>query len=154
MRIFFKKGISLVEVLFIIGIVVLMAVISYPQFSKIKSLQVVKSAGGDVISSLEKAQSQTRASLNSSAYGVHFQSDKIIIFKGTTFSANDGNNQAINIISPATISNISLTGGASDIYFNRLTGKPSASGTVTISVASASVSKTITISATGAVGIN
>jgi len=155
MKNFYQKGITLLEVIIVIAIVgILIAVVS-PQFSKMKNSQIIKNASSDIVSSLNKAQSQTRASLNSSPYGVHFQSDKIIIFKGINFSANDANNQNINIVSPAIISNIALTGGVTDIYFNRLTGLPSGTGTITVSISSdASLTKIITISATGLGSIN
>ncbi|KKR74818.1 MAG: Tfp pilus assembly protein, major pilin PilA [Candidatus Nomurabacteria bacterium GW2011_GWA1_40_8] len=52
-----------------------------------------------------------------------------------------------SIDSPATISAITLGGGGSDIYFNRLSGSPSVTGTVTLSTTN--YSKIITISATG-----
>lgn len=86
---------------------------------------------------------------------MHFQPDRVIIFKGKVFLSNDPDNETINIISPATISAITLTGGASDLYFNRLSGAPSASGTIALSISGdASLAKTITISATGAVSQN
>ena len=114
--------------------------------------QILKSTASDVFSALDRARSQALASVNSSEYGVHFQSDKIIIFKGTAFSAMAADNENIDIASPATISNISLTGGAVDLYFNRLSGAPDKTGTVTISISS--LSKIITISATGAASMN
>lgn len=152
---FYQKGITLLEVIIVIAIVGILVAVVSPQFSKMKNSQIIKNASSDIISSLNKAQSQTRASLDSSPYGVHFQSDKIIIFKGITFSANDANNQNINIVSPAIISNIALTNGATSIYFNRLTGLPSGTGTITVSISSdASLTKIITISATGLGSIN
>ena len=102
---------------------------------------MLKSATSDIISSLNRARSQTLASLNSSSYGVHFQSDKGIIF-----NIDDLNNETIDIITPAIISNGTLTLPVT-VYFNRLSGTPSVTGTVTVS--NTSYSKIITISATG-----
>lgn len=152
---FFRRGFSFIEMIIVLSVLGIIFAITLPQFSEIKNSQVLKSASGDIISSFKKAETETRASKDSSSYGVHFQSDKIIIFKGATFSANDANNQDVDIIRPATISNISLSGGATDIYFNRLTGTPSATGTVTISISGdQSMIKTITFSATGNASIN
>ncbi len=147
---FYKKGITVIELLVVVAILGIVVLVVLPQFSRIKENQVLKSAVGDVISILDKARSQTLASLNSSEYGVRFESGRVIIFKGQTFTSGAAGNETISIISPASISNVTL-GGASgvsgEMYFNRLSGSPSKNGTVTISVSS--ISKIITISATG-----
>jgi Tfp pilus assembly protein FimT len=151
---FYQKGISVIELLISIAIIILLVVAVLPSFNSIRQDNILKSSARDVLSSLDKAHSQSISSINSSSYGVHFQSDKVLIFKGTSYVSNDVNNESISITSPVTISNISL-GGVSDLYFSRLTGAPSASGTVTLSVTgNNSLSKTITISATGALSQN
>lgn len=152
MKDFYQKGITTMELLIIFAVFGLLALIVIPQFSKIKENQVLKTGVQDILSSIDKARSKTLSSLNSSEYGVHFQADKVIIFKGTAFSALDVNNESVNIVSPASISNIALSGGGSDIYFSRLLGAPSKTGTVTIS--STSYNKIITISATGVASSN
>lgn len=152
MKNFYKKGITVVELLIIFAVLAFIFSIIIPQFSKIRENQVLKNGVQDVLSSINKSRSQTLSSLNSSEYGVHIESDKILIFKGTVFSAGDPSNETINIISPATISAITLTGGGEDIYFNRLNGAPNKTGTITVSTDS--FSKIITISATGAISVN
>ncbi len=150
-----QKGITALEILLGVAILGILAVIVLPQFSKIKENQVLKNTVGDIISTLHDAQSKTLASVNSSSYGVHFQSDRIISFKGVVFSANDPNNKTVNIAGPANISNVTLagiSGTSGDIYFERLSGAPDKTGTITISTPSAS--KIITISATGTVSVN
>ncbi|MFA5932165.1 MAG: prepilin-type N-terminal cleavage/methylation domain-containing protein [Candidatus Paceibacterota bacterium] len=151
---FYKKGFTVVELLIVLAVIGIIFSIVLPQFSAIRENQVLKGAVNDIISSLNKAQSQTLSSVNSSSYGVHFQSDKVIIFLGTTFLVNDMN-ETINIISPANISNVTLSGvsgNSGDIYFNRLSGIPSKTGTITVSTPS--YSKIITISTTGVISVN
>lgn len=150
-----KKGISVVEILIVVAVIVAILAVVIPQFSQSRENQVLKNAVSDVLSNLDKARSETLASVDSSAYGVHFQSDKVIIFKGTVFSANDANNETTNIVSPASVSNVTLggvSGSTGDLYFNRLSGMPSKTGTITVS--SPAFSKTITISATGTASSN
>ena len=152
---YYLKGISLIEILVIFASLGLLIAIVMPQFYNIRKNQVLKSAVGDVLSTVDKARSRTLASMNSSTYGVHFQSDKVIIFKGTIFSALDVNNETINIFSPASITNVTL-GGVSDVvgdlYFNRIYGTPSTTGTVTISTGSSS--KILTINQSGNISSN
>ncbi len=154
MQNFYKKGITLVESLVVISIIGILAAIVSPQFAKIKENQVLKNAGSYILATLNKAHSQTLASLNSSEYGVHFQSDKVVIFRGTIYIPNDVNNESIDLITPAIISNVILGGVSSttgDVYFSRLSGVPNKIGTITISTTS--YSKIITISAAGGFSI-
>lgn len=155
MKNIYKKGITVPELLVVIAVLGVIFLIVIPQFSKTRELQVLKSGIQDVVSSINKAHEQTLASLNSSEYGVHFQSDKVIIFKGTVFNAGAGDNETIDIVAPANISNVTLNFVSAipgDIFFNRLSGTPNQNGTITVSTTS--FSKIITISATGATSVN
>jgi prepilin-type N-terminal cleavage/methylation domain-containing protein len=155
MKNFYHKGITFLELVIVIAIIGIIIAVALPQFSTIKNAQIIKGAGEDILSVLGKARSQTLASLNSSQYGVHFESNRVIIFTGTVYNSGDTSNVIENISAPAVISSISLTGGGSDIYFNRLNGTVSKTGTIVVSIpSSASFTKTITISATGGVSMN
>lgn len=150
-----NKGITIIELLVVLAVLGIIFSIVLPQFSKVKENQVIKNAVESVLSSIDKAHSETLSSLNSSEYGVHFQSDKVIIFTGKVFSGGASNNETINIITPASISNVTLggvSGVSGDVYFNRLSGVPNQTGTITIS--STSYSKIITIGATGISSVN
>lgn len=155
MQNFYKKGMSVVEILITIAILTIIFLITIPQFSKMRENQVLKNAVGDITSSMNNAQAQSLASVDSSEYGVRFQSDRIIIFKGKIYDVNSAENKTVNIISPASISNVTLAGVSStegDLYFERLSGVPSKIGTITISTSS--LSKIITISSTGSFSLN
>lgn len=146
---------TIMELLIVVAVMGMLVLIVLPQFSKMREHQVLKSGVEDILSSIDKARTQTLSSLNSSEYGIHFQSDQIIIFKGTSFTSGAPGNETINIITPASITNVAL--GCTppipcDVYFNRLSGSPSKTGTVTVS--STSFSKTITISATGVASVD
>lgn len=150
-----QKGISLIEILIVLSVLAGIFSIVIPQFSKTRELQVLKSGVSDILSILNKAQTQTLASVGSSSYGVHFDVGEVVIFKGTAFSAGATDNEVTSLTSPAFISNVTL-GGVSEnsgsLYFERLSGSPSKDGTVT--VATPSFTKIITISPTGSVSVN
>lgn len=146
-------GFTFLEMIIAIAILALLIAVALPKFSAFKNSQVVSNSAEEIISAVSKARSQTLSSVASSEYGVHFDTNQIVIYKGTSYSSSDASNEIVKIVSPATISNISLTGGVSEFYFDRLSGAPSKTGTVTVSVSGAS-SKTITISASGAASSN
>jgi hypothetical protein len=104
----------------------------------------------NVISALNKARSRSLASLDSSTYGVYFESssNKVIIFKGTSYNSTASGNETINLGSETTLSTTPLT---TNIYFERLNGKPNTTVDIRITIQGPSNSKTITISPTGAI---
>jgi prepilin-type N-terminal cleavage/methylation domain-containing protein len=151
----FKKGISIPEVLIVLSVIGVMLLIVLPQFTKLRANQVLKTAVADTLSVLNKARANTLASVNSSEYGVHFQDDKVIIFTGTVYTVGGVGNEETNIVSPASITNVTLngaSGSSGEMYFNRLSGAPSKTGTITI--ANSYISRVITISATGLASSN
>jgi len=152
---FYRRGMSIVEVLIVISIIGILTAIVLPQFSKVKENQVLKNAVSEIISALHNAQSQSLASKDFSEYGVYFQPDKISIFKGKIFNEEALDNNTINIVLPATISSVLFNGASSstgEVYFQRLSGFPNKVGTITVSTPS--YSKIITISTTGTVSVN
>ncbi len=157
MKIFHKKGFTVVEILVAVSILALILSVVMPSFSKFRDTQALKTTAEDVFSAIDKARGNTLASVNSSEYGVHFQSDKVVIFKGTVYLPSDSSNQSISIFSPATISNVTLggvSGSTGEIFFNRLSGAPSKTGINTITISVNSNSKVITISPTGTMSMN
>ncbi len=152
---FCRRGISVVELLVVLAVIGMIVLVVLPRFSKIRENAVLKSAVDDVLSSVNKAKSETLSSLNSSEYGVHFQSDKVIIFKGKVFSAGAAGNETVSITTPASITNVTfggVSGASGDMYFNRIYNAPSTTGTITISTSS--YSKIITIYAAGVASSN
>ncbi len=126
-----------------------------PEFYKIKENQVLKNTVEDVVSALHTAKSETLASIDSREYGVYFDSNQIIIFKGDIYVIGDLNNNIIEIINPASITNVTLGGvslSSGELFFDRLSGEPNVTGTITISTENQS--KIITISPSGSVSVN
>ncbi|MEI8270476.1 MAG: prepilin-type N-terminal cleavage/methylation domain-containing protein, partial [bacterium] len=85
MKNFFQKGVSFLEVMIVIAVIGIITVVAIPQLSKVRNVQILKSSSEDILSVLNKAHSQTLASLNSLQYGVHFETNRIIIFSGIVY---------------------------------------------------------------------
>lgn len=145
----FQKGLTILETIIALSALALLVAIILPSFATMRNNQVLKSSVREVTSALERAQFLSISSVDSSEYGVHFEANQIVIFKGTVYSAISPDNEIISISYPASLTSIILSGGGSDVYFDRLSGGPNKTGTVTI--VSGSVSRTITITATGAI---
>lgn len=146
------KGYTLIEISIAIAIIVLIAGLALMGLRIYKVSSELAGATEEGISFLETARTQTLASQNASQYGVHFETQRIVFFAGAIFNSADPANGEQVLPSSVEISLISLTGGGSDVIFQRLTGVTSQYGTVTLRLKN-DVSKTrvITIEQSGAV---
>ncbi|MEK7589712.1 MAG: hypothetical protein AAB475_00450 [Patescibacteria group bacterium] len=145
-----NKGFSFIEALIIISISVSLIVGVVVGFSKFNENQIIESTTSEVLSELDKARALTIASYDNTVYGVHIESDKIIFFKGGTYSPVGTDNKITKLSARISISNILLSGGGDDIIFQRLTGKTNNYGTLTISLVSdLAKTKIITIQESG-----
>lgn len=142
------------ELLIVFAVIGLLVAVVAPQFYSMRENQVVRSGAQDIVTALNKAKAGALGGADSSEYGVRFEPEQVIVFKGILFSVSDPLNEVYPVVSPATISNVTLggmSGSNGELYFNRISGTPSKTGTVTVS--SSSMSQIITISATGAVSL-
>ena len=144
------KGFTLIEVLLtfaIIAIISVIGVMSLSNFNKDKALDIEVEK---VLSLVTKARSLTLSALDGSAYGVHFEERKAVLFNGASYSAGASTNEIQTLNGEVKISAISLAGGGSDVVFAKLTGATAQSGTITVAeVRNASQTKVITIAAIG-----
>lgn len=149
----YKKGVTLLEILIVVTLLGILVSIVFTQFSSQKETQSIKNATQSTLSLIDKARTETLASLNASSYSVHFQPDKIILYQGTSAYVSGTSNaiETVNIDSPATISNVSWTNNtpvSGDFYFNRLSGLPSVTG-ASVTIKTSNFYQIVTISGTG-----
>ena len=152
-----NKGISLIEILIVVGIISIISTIAVLNLSNFHNQQVLRNTTEDVVSLLNEARNSTISSKNSNTYGIHFQTDRAILFTGASFT-NSPSNKQINLDSAVIIPSsggINLNGGGNDIVFDRITGETTKYGTITIRLVSNTTSqKVITISKVGVIGSN
>jgi len=129
------RGFTLIEILIALTIVGILFVGMAGAFMQFNRGNVLEREVRTVVSILDDARGRTLFSENDLQYGVHFESGQIVLFGGQTYSAIDPSNEAESLRG-VTISSITLTGGASDVVFDRLTGATSVSGTTTVQLSS------------------
>ncbi len=158
MRIVYNKGITVLEILMVITIMIILIATVMPNLSKFKNERILNNTAGDVVAILNKARSDTISSYNSNNYGIHVESSRVVYFSGPTFNNNDSSNIVVSLdpnVNIPAIGGINLSDGTSDILFTRLTGDTTNYGTIIISLTSdATQQKIITISKTGSVSSN
>jgi prepilin-type N-terminal cleavage/methylation domain-containing protein len=147
-----EHAFTIIETLVVIAIIGVLFVIVLFTFA---DKGADKQLDADVLNTktlLEEARSLTTSAKEASAYGVHFETNKIVLFTGSTYTAGLSTNKESLLNSVVEISSINLSGGGSDVVFDRLTGGTSKSGTVTLRLVSdTGNTRTVEINAVGTV---
>ncbi len=145
-----QNGFTLIEILIIISIIILIVAItniSYRYFERNTELTITAQK---IVSIIKLAQNKTMSSEGDSQYGVHFENDKYILFKGDTYQEGTADNIENTVPSRLEINNIDLEGEESDIIFQRINGRTEQDGTIDLIISSeASNPETINIHPSG-----
>ena len=146
----FKSAFSVFEILMVVAIMSILSTVVFSSLTTSRQTQILNSETEKAFSILTDARGKTLASIDSSQYGVHFATDSITLFKGSSYNSSDPENQETDLNPAVEIANICLDGGGANIIFNRLTGATSQSGTFSVRLeADTSKTKTIIVSASG-----
>jgi hypothetical protein len=97
-------------------------------FSKQKTKTLLDNGQASVFNALQKAQNQAVSGVTgvgNGKYGVHIESDKVVIFEGDSYLPGSG--EEIGLPTPLFTDQNNL-----DIIFNRISGKPNFLGNKTI----------------------
>lgn len=144
-----KIGFTLIEMLVSIAVIGALAVLAISGFNSFRESAQLSEAHFAILGILRDARARTLSGEKNMQYGVHFETNQVVIFVDSSYNPESASNEARALPSLARVSSISL-GGAVDVIFARLSGSASASGTVTIeSVSNPSKTKTITILSSG-----
>lgn len=148
------EGFSLIEILIGVAILFLIAFLAIASFTTFRQQVEIDSSSQNILSILRLARSKTLASESEDNYGVHFQSDKYVLFKGAAYDSNDSSNREY-ILTDSEIYSITLNGGGSDVIFNRIRGTTDEYGSVAIRlIVDASKANTININSYGQVSVS
>lgn len=146
---FKQSGFTLIELLIVVAIFGMISGFLVIGFQNFASYQQFNQAVGDVDFVLNQSRVNARSAVDDESHGVRFAAGSITQFIGDTYSAVDPNNEVINYELVTIQAN--LTGGVVDVVFNKLTGLPSATGTVIVTGTRFYASTTIIIYDTGVI---
>lgn len=154
-RLHILRGFTAIEILISIAIIIILTSIMGYSFSTFRNNQQLRGEIETIRTLLDEAQTRTLSSKDDSSYGVHIENDKVVLFRGITYSALDPENEITTLHPDIEIVNISLNGGGPNVVFERLTGDVDAYGSLTVRVKSdTAINKIISISKVGVVGEN
>ncbi|MDP3996124.1 MAG: prepilin-type N-terminal cleavage/methylation domain-containing protein [bacterium] len=145
-----KKGSTLVELIITVAVLAILVTISFFVFGGFNRRQSLEQKTATAISFLTEAKTLTLSSRENTVYGIHFEEELMVRFKGETYDPDDSSNHATSVGPTVSISDISLSGGGSEVVFKRLSGETDNYGTITFSTPQGE-SKTVTVHASGVV---
>jgi prepilin-type N-terminal cleavage/methylation domain-containing protein len=122
-----QEGFTLVEMLLSVAILSLLVGLSLPVYETFVRRNDLDITTQNVVSAFRRAATNARAVSGDSVWGVAVQSSAVTLFKGSSYASRDtGYDEVVSI--PGSIG----TSGVTEITFAKLTGAPSATGTVTL----------------------
>jgi prepilin-type N-terminal cleavage/methylation domain-containing protein len=144
------KGFTIAEIIVAVAIMTLVASVGVVTFVSSKNSANLNSFTDGIISSLEQARSNSASGKGGSSYGIRFATTTLThtLFIGSTYNASTATNIVTQIGTGYTLST-NLTASSTTIVFSRLTGVPSATGTITLLQQATSKSKVITVGSQG-----
>lgn len=140
------KGITIIELLLIISIVVIMSASAYPFGASFLARNAVKNKTNEIVTSLRIAQINAISGKNDSSWGVYIDASTITMYMGSSYTSPGTAHDHIYSIP----SNVSIT--PAEINFSTPLGEPST--TASISVSGSGISNTISINELGIVDVN
>lgn len=143
-------GFTLIEIILVVGILGILFVLLITGISDFAERQSFNSVVTDVRDGVIEMRQRTLSSENDTLYGIHVSSTSFTLFEGSAYVFGDPDNTVIEFPGSVTATS-SLSGGVTSATFTRLTGIPSATGTITIEDTTSGEQATVTISGTGLV---
>lgn len=147
----FETGFTLLELTITIGLLVLLVSMGLASLRATRNARELGAGAQSAMEALRLAQARTLAGENNSAWSVHLQQYKVVLFEGTDYAAAT-NKTDYPLPSSLEITGITLAGGGSDVVFKRVTGETDTGGSFVVDVASdPTVSFPVTIAPSGKV---
>lgn len=146
-RLSLSRGLSIIEVIVVIAMSVMIAAFAAPFMANTLGRKGAEAAAMTAVDALRDAQFGVMSGRGATAYGVHFENAKIVLFSGAAYVPGDPDNIEHALTGDALITDISL-GGGNEVRFTDRRGTPTATGAVAITGSDNTV-RVITINAAG-----
>jgi len=124
-----RLGLTIIEILLVLGIFSVIGAIIGVGSSSLLFQSYFTNTVERVVRTLHTAQVYSFSGRNDSSWGVHYESGRVVLFKGTDYASRDSIFDAVTDI-PAVVT---ITGW-NDLYFDKLRGVPSVPLSILIEV--------------------
>jgi prepilin-type N-terminal cleavage/methylation domain-containing protein len=142
-----RFGFTVVELIIVVAIVSIIIGVLVTSFRDYANYQSFQATTAEVTAVLTEVQANAKVALNDEHHGFVIASDRIILFQGITYNPIDPANEVV-VFSNVTLTP-TFTGGVSEVRLNKVTGIPSATGTIAVTGVQYGATKTITLNDAG-----
>lgn len=144
-------GLTLIELLTVIGMIGITMAIVAPSFSSVKKGIGLNNTAQEIVSTLRVAQnkaisSQRTGTADPTDIGVHFDANKYTLFFGAAYNSTATSNE-VHTLSDSTV----CTGAGTDVVFSRLSGMTSAAHTIELGLSGCGAKRAIAVSPSGTI---
>ena len=122
-------GLTLVELLIVIGILVLLIITSTPMAINFYKTRTMDVSLNSIVQTLRRAQLKAMSLEGDSSFGVYLTSEKWVLFKGNSYLVRDVAYDEVFDLPK----NLQLS-GLSEIVFSKLRGAPSDTGNIILTI--------------------
>lgn len=122
-----KGGFTLIEVLVVITVLGLLISISTVGFTNFRTHESLRIALSGVVEATRRAQVSAIEAKGDSEWGVFFQSDRVVVFKGSSYASRD-NSYDQTLVVPGGV----VISGLSEVVFDKLRGTTTNIGIITL----------------------
>lgn len=121
-----KDGFSLLEILLSLAFISAVFGFSIAVYENLPARNGLNLAGQALFDKLSRAETLARSGNEDSQWGVRIENDSIVLFKGNSYALRD---QTFDEIYPLFNT---TTSGTAEFVFNKLSGYPTATGSVSL----------------------
>lgn len=128
------KGITLIELLIVLGIILIAAAVVVPIYGNFSAFAQLNEHSSQLVQILRTARERSVARLNNDSHGVYLQNDRYILYQGSSYGLRESAyDRAVVLDSALSLSwNLSGSGSPGEINFSKGLGLPDKTGTITL----------------------
>lgn len=146
-----SRGFTALEILIVIAILAILLATILPSFTNFRRSSLLNTDTMNLVTLINRARLLSVSSKDDERYGIHLESGKAVLFKGDIYSASEPTNETHVFGTGLTLSSIAISGGGSEVLFEKVTGATTngKNATTTLLVTGTTSSTTVLIFPTG-----